>query len=53
LAGGGRKKPASLRKGDLASLPEYKNLLLAAQKHFLEPPLKIRYQNGGFPPDGF
>jgi hypothetical protein len=37
---GRRQEKAALAtaKADFPSLPEYKNLLLAAQKQFLEPP---------------
>jgi hypothetical protein len=42
---GRRQAKAALAstKADLPSLPEYKNLLLAAQKQLLEPPLITRY----------
>jgi hypothetical protein len=40
--GGVRKRPVfAAAKADLASLPEYKNLLLAAQKQFSEPLLRL------------
>ena len=41
------KTALALAKADFPSLPEYKNILLAAQKQLLEPPLTFNYARLG------